>query len=265
MTDKKRLGELILDAGLITEADLNKALRLQVGGTHRLGYILIKMGFISEEQLQSVLSQQLGLPIIDVDREFDPAIRKILPKYLCRKFSVIPLRSGDNNTLTVAMVDPSDSEAVSDIEQYTGRIIQPVLASKSAISAGIRSRIPWSLRDLFNSRTSSRWTAATAALALLLIIFTAAQFYQDRQAARYGKVSHAANSTTYENLELTLAFDSQNKVSLIGRGAYSSGYYSVTFNDTHALRSFLDAKKDDFSAQQLEWLAWAMTNPRDKK
>lgn len=265
MTGKKRLGELIVDAKLITEADLNKALRLQIGGTHRLGYILIKMGFISEEQLQTVLSRQLGLPIINVDAEFDPDVKKILPRYLCLRYSVLPLNSGENNTLTVAMVDPSDSEAVSDIEKYTGKIIQPVLASKSDISSGIRSRIPWSLRDIFNSQTSTRWTAAAAALALLLIIVTAAQFYQDRQSARYGKVSHSASSTTYENLELILGFDAQDKVSLLGRGAHSSGYYSVTFNDSQSLRNFLDAKKDDFSSRQLEWLSWAMTNPRGKK
>jgi hypothetical protein len=208
MTDKKRLGELILDTGLITEADLDKALRLQVGGTHRLGYILIKMGFISENVLQTVLSRQLGLPIINIDQEFDPEVRKILPKYLCQRYSVIPLRNGENNTLTVAMVDPSDSEAVSDIEQYTGKIIQPLLASKSDISANIRSRIPWTLRDIFNSRTSTRWTAAALGLAILLIIVFAAQFYQDRQSSRYGKVSHSAQSTTYENLELILGFDS---------------------------------------------------------
>lgn len=265
MADKKRLGELLVAANLITEADLNKALRLQVGGTHRLGYILIKMGFISEEQLQTVLSRQLGLTIINVDQEFSPAVRRILPRYLCRRYSVIPLRSGENNTLTVAMVDPSDSEAVSDIEQYTGKIVQPVLASKSDISSGIRSRIPWTLRDIFNSQTSTRWTAAAASLALLLIIMFAAQFYQDRQSARYGKVSHSAHSTTYENLELILGFDARNKVSLLGRGAYSPGYYSVTFNDTQSLRNFLDAKKDDFSARQLDWLAWAMTNPKGKK
>jgi hypothetical protein len=265
MGDKKRLGELILDAGLITEADLNKALRLQVGGTHRLGYILIKMGFISEEALQAILSRQLGLPIINVDHEFDPEVRKILPKYLCRRYSVIPLRSGENNTLTVAMVDPSDNEAVSDIEQYTGRIVQPVLASKSDISAGIRAHIPWTPRDIFNSRTSTRWAEAVAVLALLLIIMFAAQFYQDRQSSRYGKVTHSTRSTTYENLELTLSFDSQNKVSLLGRGTHSSGYYSVTFNDAQSLRTFLDAKKDDFSTSQLEWLTWAMANPKEKK
>ena len=172
---------------------------------------------------------------------------------------------GENNTLKVAMVDPSDSEAVSDIEKYTGKIIRPVLASKSDISSNISSRISWSLRDVFNSQTSTKLTAGVAAIALILIVITATQFYLDRQQEQYGKVTTTPQSISYENLELIVGFDSQGKVSLLGRGAYSSGYYSVTFNDTQTLEKFLDSKKDDFSARQLEWLSWAMTNPHAEK
>ncbi|MDW7774283.1 MAG: hypothetical protein SCH71_15465 [Desulfobulbaceae bacterium] len=264
MAEKKRLGELIVEANLITEADLNKALRLQVGGIRRLGYILIKMGLISEEQLQTVLSRQLDLPLVRVENEFNPEVKNILPGYLCRKYSVIPLNTGENNTLKMAMVDPSDREAVSDIENYTGKVVQPVLASKSDISANIRSRIPWSPREIFNPQTFSRWTAVISVLAIILIIITAVQFYQYRQQVRYGKVTQSAQSITYENHELLLGFDDQNKVSLLGRGAHASGYYSVTFNNTESLRSFLAVKKDDFSTEQLEWLTWAMNNPRSK-
>ncbi len=265
MAEKKRLGDLLVDSRVITKEDLDKALRLQVGGNRRLGYLLIKMGFLSEEQLHSVLSQQLDLPIVKVEDEFDPAAKKILPKYLCTKYSVIPLASGENNTLKVAMVDPSDSEAVSDIEKFTGKIIRPVLASKSDISNNIRSRIPWTLRDVFNSQTSTKLTAGIAAVALVLIIITATQFYRDRQLAQFGKVTSTPQSTTYENLELIVGFDAEKKISLLGHGAYSSGYYSVTFNDTASLKKFIDSKKDDFSARQLEWLAWAMANPRGSR
>jgi len=219
------------------------------------------MGFISEEQLQHVLSEQLDVPIVDVASEFNPSAKKLLPKYLCRKYSVIPLKTGENNTLTLAMVDPSDSEAVSDIEKYTGKVIQPVLASTSDILSNIRTRIPWSLKDIFNSQTSTGITAGIAALALILIIFTAAQFYQERQLAKYGKITSSPQSTTYENLELIIGFDKENKISLLGHGAYSSGYYSVSFNDPQSLQKFIDSKEDDFSAKQLEWLSWAMTNP----
>ncbi len=262
MAGKQRLGDLLMDSKLITKDDLDKALRLQVGGNRRLGYLLIKMGFISEEQLHSVLSQQMDLPIVTIEDEFNPEVQSILPRYLCRKYSVIPLMTGENNTLKVAMVDPSDGEAVSDIEKYTGKIIRPVLTSKSDISSSIRSRIPWSLRDIFNSQTSTRLTAIVAAIAFLLIIITVTQLYQDRQQERYGTITSTAQSTTYENLELILGFEAQDKVSLFGRGAYSSGYYAVTFNDTQSLKNFINSKKDDFSAKQHDWLTWAMTNPR---
>jgi len=262
MADKKRLGDLLVDSKLISKTDLDEALRLQVGGNRRLGYLLIKMGFVTEEQLHSVLSQQLDLPIVNVENEFKPEVQEILPRYLCRKYSVIPLMIGENNTLMVAMVDPSDVEAVSDVEKYTGKIIRPVLASKSDISRNINPCVSWSLKDVFNSQTSTKLTAGVASIALLLIIVTATQFYQDRKQEQYGRVMSKPALTAYENLELILGFDEQEKVSLLGHGAYSSGYYSVTFNDMQSLEKFLDSKKDDFSARQLEWLSWAMTNPR---
>jgi len=261
MAVKKRLGDLLLESNLISQTDLEKALRLQVGGNRRLGYLLIKMGFISEEQLHTVLAQQLDLPIADIDNEFNPEVKKILPRYLCQKYSIIPLMLGENNTLTAAMVDPSDFEAVSDIEKFTGKVIRPVLASKSAIFTAIRSKIPWTLKDLFNSQTSTKLTAAVAALALVLVVITAVQYNQERKKEKYGTVTSTPQSTTYENLELILGFDEKNKVSLLGRGAHSSGYYSVSFDDTLALNNFLDTKKEGFSAKQLEWLKWAMKNP----
>jgi hypothetical protein len=95
-----------------------------------------------------------------------------------------------------------------------------------------------------------------------MIIITATQFYQDRKREQFGEVTKSAHSTTYENLELIVGFDDKNKVSLFGRGAHSSGYYSVTFDDPESLQKFIDAKKDDFSTRQLEWLSWSITNPR---
>lgn len=261
MAAKQRLGDLLLESNLISKDDLENALRLQVGGNRRLGYLLIKMGLISEEQLHTVLSRQLDLPIVNIEEEFTDEVKRILPRYLCLKYSTLPLKTGENNTLKAAMVDPSDDEAVSDIENYTGKVIRPVLASKSAISAGIRSNIPWSLRDIFNTQTSTKITAAVSAIALVLVVVIATQFYQDRQQEKYGKVTITPESVTYENLELILGFDQKSNISLLGRGAHSSGYYSVTFNDSNTLVSFIESKRDGFSSKQLKWLEWAMANP----
>lgn len=265
MTTKKRLGDLLTEANLVSKSDLDKALRLQVGGNRRLGYLLIKMGLISEEQLHTVLSQQLDLPIVNVDDELSNQIKRVLPRYLCLKYSVLPLKYGENNILRIAMVDPSDNEAVSDIEKYTGKILRPVLAPKSDITAGIRKHIPWTLKDFFNSQTTSKISTAIAVVALVLVAVTAAQFYQERMQTKYGNVTRTPQSISYENLELILGFDDENKITLLGRGAHSSGYYSVTFNDPNSLESFIESKKNGFSSRQLEWLSWAMTNPRQKE
>jgi hypothetical protein len=262
MAEKQRLGDLLLESNLITTTELDKALRLQVGGNRRLGYLLVKMGFISEEQLHSILTRQLDLPLADIDKEFDPEVKHILPRYLCLKYSVIPLKIDADNTLRAAMVDPSDIEAVSDIEHYTGKVIRPELASTSVISAGIRKNIPWSFKDVFNAQTFTKFTALVATLALLLVIVTAFQFYQERKEEKYGKVTSSPGITSYENLELILGFDDKNNVTLLGRGAHSPGYYSVTFGKPQDLKDFIESKKDGFSATQLEWLDWAITNPR---
>ena len=264
MTQKKRLGDLLIEARLITQDNLEKALRLQVDGNRRLGYLLIKMGFISESELHGILSKQLDLPIVDIEEEFNQQVKTILPRYLCQKYSAIPLNLGDNNTLTTAMVDPSDSEAVSDIENYTGKVIRPVLASKSNISKGIKSLLPWSFKEFLNPQISRKLTATVAIIALLLVVVTATQFYQNSIEEKYGKITKTPQSISYENLELIVGFDDKNKVSLLGRGAHAQGYYSVTFNDRETLSAFIDSKKNDFSARQIEWLAWAITNPKQK-
>ena len=85
MSEKKRLGELLIDAGLITAEDLNRALKMQVGGNRRLGRILVKMGAISSDQLLETLSSQFQLPIIDPDKEHEPSTKNLLPRYLCSK------------------------------------------------------------------------------------------------------------------------------------------------------------------------------------
>ncbi len=260
MEARKRLGDLLIEASLLTQEDLEKALRLQVGGNRRLGYLLIKMGFISEQQLHSVLSEQLHLPIANISSSFTQEGKKILPRYLCNKYNVIPLATGEHNTLTLAMVDPSDNEAISDIEQYTGKVINPELAAQSEIKAAISSKIPWSFKDVFNSQTSSRVTAVFVAIALALTLIISLQYYKDKQLEEFGTVTQKNNATLYENHDLIIGFSQTGEVSLLGHGAHSQGYYSITFDDKSALSKFMDRKRSDLSTKQIEWLNWVVAN-----
>ncbi len=262
MPPKQRLGDLLINAGLLTEDNLKRALQVQVGGNRRLGSILVKMGFITADQLHTVLSEQLGMPIITIKEKFSPDVKRIIPKYICKKYSIIPLSLGDNNLLNLAMVDPSDNEAISDIEQYTGRVAQPFLAAKNDIDKSIQGLIPWTLKDLFNPQTSSRMTAIVATVALALIVVTGVQFYNDKMLAEHGKIESKNDGITYANRELFVTYHKDGKVSLRGHGAYTTGYYSIGFSDKSSLNLFITRKKDDFSNKQLDWLNWVMAEQK---
>ena len=258
MAHRKRLGEMLIEAGLINEQQLKEALRLQIGGSRRLGYLLIKLGFINEHELQTVLAEQLGVPIISVQQKFDPAVKRLLPRFLCRKYGILPLALADNNRLLVAMSDPSDQEAIADIERYTDKVVEPLLAAQGDIDRGIRQFIPWSLQDLRNPLVASRLTGAMALLALALICVVGYQYYTDKQLAKYGHVRESADVVSYENHELIVAFHRDGKISLLGRGAHAAGYYKVSFPDLGGLRRFIQLRKQDFSSTQLEWLTWVL-------
>ncbi|MDX9835288.1 MAG: hypothetical protein RBT36_08770 [Desulfobulbus sp.] len=126
MTSKPRLGELLIDTGLITADDLQRALRMQVGGNRRLGRILVKMGAITSDQLLDTLAAQFDLPIIDIEQEIQPTVRGLLPRYLCRKYDALPLDLEGDSVVRVAMANPSDTEALNNIEHYTNKRYSPV-------------------------------------------------------------------------------------------------------------------------------------------
>jgi hypothetical protein len=258
MATKKRLGELLLEAELVTQDELDEALKLQVGGNRRLGYLLIKMRVISEKQLQSVLSEQLDLPIVDIQQKFKQEVKHILPRYLCNKYNVFPLGLGTHNILEIAMADPSDSGAIEDIEQYTDKVLHPYLAAHSEIETAIKQHIPWSLRDIFNPLNSQKITAIIAAIALILVVVTILQYKKDRFRTLYGKKQVTENAVYYQNHELMLEFDKTGKVSLQGHGAHAQGSYSITFDNIESLEQFINRKHNDFSTAQRKWLTWTL-------
>ena len=92
---------------------------------------LVKMGVITSDQLLETLASQFELPIIDVEQEYDPAVKGLLPRYLCTKYEIFPLGLDRETTLKVAMADPSDSEAITDMENFTGKAVQPFLARQA--------------------------------------------------------------------------------------------------------------------------------------
>ncbi len=265
MASKARLGELLVQENIVNQDTIDDALRVQVSGNKRLGGILLRMGALSGDQLASVLSTQLEIPLTNIAKEFSPNARKALPRYLCHKYGALPLTNKNNNILYVAMTDPSDQEAIADIEHYTGKVVEPCLARQTDINSAIPQNIPLSFKDFFNPQTNTKLTRCIATAAFALVITLGFMSYNYIQTANYGTVSHLKNSTIYEHHDLLVGFDKTGKISLLGHSAFSDGYYSASFNNIPTLMAFITSSNDDFSTEQTEWLDWVLKkeSPQD--
>ena len=135
MIKKKRLGNILVEAGFITEDKLNKGLEKQKNNDteKRIGEILKEMNFVDESNVVEALEFQLGIPQVDLDDMIiDSEIVKEISQLMAEKHEAIPINK-NNNTLTVAMADPLDVMAIDDIQLKTGYEINPVIALESEI------------------------------------------------------------------------------------------------------------------------------------
>lgn len=134
---KKRLGDFLFGAGLITHDQLKRALDEQKRLGKKLGETLIALRIISENALAQALSTQLGHPFLDLSSTaLEPDIVMAIPETLAKKQCAIPV-SLENKTLTVAMVDPLDYECIRDLGFASGFRIQPAIATRKDILEAI--------------------------------------------------------------------------------------------------------------------------------
>jgi len=132
-----KLGELLVRDNLISPVQLQQALEEQKKKGGRLGANLTRLGFINEEELADFLSKQYEVPSINLaDFEIDTEVISAVPEEQARKHNLIPInRAGA--TLVVAMADPSNMFAISDIEFLTGFKVEVVVAPENSIAEAI--------------------------------------------------------------------------------------------------------------------------------
>ncbi|MBY0099116.1 GspE/PulE family protein [Mesobacillus maritimus] len=129
---RKRLGDLIVEAGLITEEQLQEALQ-EKQSSQKTGDLLVKKGLITEQQLIEVLEVQLGIPHISLyGYPFDTNLFTLISKETAQRNLVVPLRR-EGDKLLVAMADPMDFFAVDDLRLSTGFQIEKVIATRDDI------------------------------------------------------------------------------------------------------------------------------------
>ena len=130
-----KLGELLINEGLLSNEQLEEALKCQVIFGIKLGSSLIELGFIDESKLVKLLSKKLGVPAVTRKElmEIPHSIYSLLPTTVAEQYRVLPFRL-ENRRLSVAMSDPTDFKAIDELSFVTGYIIQPFIAPDINIS-----------------------------------------------------------------------------------------------------------------------------------
>jgi type IV pilus assembly protein PilB len=142
MDERRRIGDLLLEAGVINAEQLASALEEQRRSGGRLCYNLIRLGHLRADDLVGFLRDQFGVAAINIERYQVPeAVLRLIPAAFARERRVVPLHVM-GSTLTVAMVDPSRAEDVAAIRELTGFEPEPVISPEASLEAALRRFYP---------------------------------------------------------------------------------------------------------------------------
>ncbi|MFH1768051.1 MAG: ATPase, T2SS/T4P/T4SS family [Candidatus Omnitrophota bacterium] len=131
--ERKEIGEVLVEKGYINEEQLENALKEQSLTGEKLGEILIKNGWLTKEELDSCLALQTGISKFDLSSYIiSPDVARLVPEHFARQYKLIPIFKLEN-TLTVAMAEPTNVFIVDELQKITGCMIEPVLADEITI------------------------------------------------------------------------------------------------------------------------------------
>lgn len=142
MREWKKIGEILIERGIVSQEQLDKALKSQGASGGFIGEVLCTTFGINENRVFSALGQQLGIAFVDLNTiTVDPGVLKLISKELCSQNTLIPLFLM-GTTLTVAMTDPLDTQLTQRIESITGKKVKSVFGTPTAIRAKIEQYYP---------------------------------------------------------------------------------------------------------------------------
>ena len=125
----QKLGEILVHYKIITPEQLEEGLKIQKNREKRIGEILIDLGRVTQDEINWVLGKQLNLPYVQVNiGNIDIQLSKSISEDILRKFKAMPIMEL-NDELVIAMGDPTDEEAIEAIKEITKRKLKYVLAS----------------------------------------------------------------------------------------------------------------------------------------
>lgn len=143
-TSRLRLGQLLVDARLITPDALEDVLAAQKQDGRRLGTLLVERGHISEVQLTQILSHQLSVPWVSLMKiDFSRQLLNLVPREVADQYCLLPIYvrrpRGQGDTLYIAMEDPTNEEALRACGAHAGIPVRPMIAPPSDIRSAIRA------------------------------------------------------------------------------------------------------------------------------
>ncbi len=157
---KLRLGDMLVTAGVLSEKDLAWALDEQKNAFKRLGEVLLEANLVSEEDIAEARALQLDMPYVDLeDGVISSSVAALIPEQVARTYNVLPLAVSADR-LAVAMVNPSDVEAIDAVQRHAKKRVEPVLASETRLqktldqiygafdSADIKASIKQAIEDV---------------------------------------------------------------------------------------------------------------------
>ncbi|MCF7875103.1 MAG: hypothetical protein K9L87_01430 [Candidatus Omnitrophica bacterium] len=135
---EKPLGQILVERGIIVNSQLQKALELQYQQGGLIGEIIVELGFAKEEDIAHCLSLQFGYPYLPLENyEVSKEVAKLISKRVCSHYCLIPIDKVENS-LTIAMANPLNAQAIEDLEDATGCDIQVFVATPSDIRQVIK-------------------------------------------------------------------------------------------------------------------------------
>ena len=130
---RKRLGELLVETGLLSEESLTRVLSEQRTVRKKLGEIIVNQGLATEDEIAQALSLQLGIPLVDLpNTPVEPQAVELIPEKVARKHLIMPI-SLDERDLHVAMADPLSFEAFEDVRFASGYTIKTTIATRTGV------------------------------------------------------------------------------------------------------------------------------------
>ena len=154
MKVKKKLGDMLIKAGLLTDELLKQALQDQSRVNLKLGQYLVRKGLVGEYNLVETLSKQLNIDKYNTDQyPFDPSLSQLIPVEYAQKYQLAPIRK-KGRLLTIATADPLDINALDTIERMTNCEVEPSVGTEREINQlisnlyGIQSGMNTALEDL---------------------------------------------------------------------------------------------------------------------